>query len=230
MWTTHFWINKLISDTRTECSLPSPLLLTWVPHLPLFHRLLNLPPVIPRSSCLQSLLIWHGCSISYPAPSTTISLHLNFPLESSLLLFLCFPPSLSSTSSFPPFFFVFLIKAKSNLFHTPTFPSHSFGVGIQLFILLHTPTLLPLACFAFSRESGAVIQPSLLNFLHPLGSKNRLKYLNPLPACRMSLALFPPPLFLISGHNNMLCSLTLSLRLSLRLPLFWARSHSFVPC
>lgn len=39
-------------------------------------------------------------------------------------------------------------KAKSNLFHTPTFPTRSVSSGFQLFILFHTPTASPHFAFA----------------------------------------------------------------------------------
>lgn len=113
--------------------------------LPCFTIIYPSPWVIPFYSLPRSLLnsTWTSSFLSHSFHTLIYPSYPSFPLQSQL------PPPRTPSATFTSFHLLFafipflLSKAKSNLFHTPTFPTRSFSLSIQLFILYHTPTLSP---------------------------------------------------------------------------------------
>lgn len=112
--------------------------------LPCFTIIYPSPWVIPFYSLPRSLLnsTWTSSFLSHSFHTLIYPSYPSFPLQSQL-------PPRTPSATFTSFHLLFafipflLSKAKSNLFHTPTFPTRSFSLSIQLFILYHTPTLSP---------------------------------------------------------------------------------------
>lgn len=142
-----WFCNKFFIKAFLPYALPPPLFLPVLSPSLFYHYLsltlshsILLTPSLPSQFDMDILLL---IPLVPHSNLSILSLYPSFPLQSQL------PPPRTPSATFTSFHLLFafipflLSKAKSNLFHTPTFPTRSFSLSIQLFILYHTPTLSP---------------------------------------------------------------------------------------